>query len=86
VGALEEYLNDPNFEQNRIEYKSNKDAADKNLKNGRSVLKRGENCKHLSLNHLKAECLYNAGHVSFIHPGSDSDSSPGLYFEGDAKS
>jgi len=27
VGALEEYLNDPNFEQNRIEYKANKDAA-----------------------------------------------------------
>ena len=43
-------MNDPNFEQNRIEYKSNKDAADKNLKNGRSVLKRGDNCKYFSLN------------------------------------
>ncbi|KZT07476.1 ANTH-domain-containing protein [Laetiporus sulphureus 93-53] len=29
AGALEEYLNDPNFEQNRIEYKANKEAADK---------------------------------------------------------
>jgi hypothetical protein len=43
VGSLEEYLNDPNFEQNRIEYKANKDAADRNLKNGRSVLKKAEN-------------------------------------------
>lgn len=41
-------MNDPNFEQNRIEYKSNKDAADKNLKNGRSVLKKAENGKHLN--------------------------------------
>ncbi|EGN96722.1 hypothetical protein SERLA73DRAFT_75595 [Serpula lacrymans var. lacrymans S7.3] len=32
AGALEEYLNDPNFEQNRIEYKANKAAADKNGK------------------------------------------------------
>lgn len=43
VGALEEYLNDPNFEQNRIEYKANKDAADRSLKNGRTVLKKAEN-------------------------------------------
>ena len=28
VGALEEYLRDPNFEQNRLEYKANKAAAD----------------------------------------------------------
>ncbi|KAF8259307.1 ANTH domain-containing protein [Lactarius quietus] len=42
VGALEEYLNDPNFEQNRIEYKSNKDAADKSLRNGRSNPKKAE--------------------------------------------
>ena len=34
AGALEEYLNDPNFEQNRIEYKTNKEAADKNARNG----------------------------------------------------
>ncbi|THH14758.1 hypothetical protein EW146_g5615 [Bondarzewia mesenterica] len=37
VGALEEYLNDPNFEQNRIEYKTNKDAAERNLKNGKAA-------------------------------------------------
>ena len=31
---MEEYLNDPNFEQNRIEYKTNKEIADRNAKNG----------------------------------------------------
>ncbi|KAL4066001.1 ANTH domain-containing protein [Scleroderma citrinum] len=30
VSSLEEYLNDPNFEQNRIEYKATKAAADTN--------------------------------------------------------
>ncbi|TFY51426.1 hypothetical protein EVG20_g11006, partial [Dentipellis fragilis] len=35
VGALEEYLNDPNFEQNRIEYKTNKDAAERSVKSGK---------------------------------------------------
>ncbi|EKM50164.1 uncharacterized protein PHACADRAFT_105881 [Phanerochaete carnosa HHB-10118-sp] len=34
AGALEEYLNDPNFEQNRIEYKSNKEIADRDARNG----------------------------------------------------
>ncbi|GJE90285.1 ANTH-domain-containing protein [Phanerochaete sordida] len=34
AGALEEYLNDPNFEQNRIEYKTNKEIADRNARNG----------------------------------------------------
>ncbi|TFY80362.1 hypothetical protein EWM64_g3651 [Hericium alpestre] len=34
VGALEEYLNDPNFEQNRIEYKTNKDAAERSERAG----------------------------------------------------
>ncbi|KDQ51032.1 hypothetical protein JAAARDRAFT_41495 [Jaapia argillacea MUCL 33604] len=34
AGALEEYLTDPNFEQNRIEYKTQKDAAEKNTKAG----------------------------------------------------
>ncbi|PSR80211.1 hypothetical protein PHLCEN_2v6793 [Hermanssonia centrifuga] len=34
AGSLEEYLNDPNFEQNRIEYKTNKEAADRNVRNG----------------------------------------------------
>ncbi|EJD43849.1 ANTH-domain-containing protein [Auricularia subglabra TFB-10046 SS5] len=36
AGALEEYLNDTNFEQNRIEYKTNKALADENLKSGKS--------------------------------------------------
>ena len=27
VNSLQEYLNDPHFEQNRIEYKANKEAA-----------------------------------------------------------
>lgn len=34
VGSLEEYLRDPHFEQNRIEYKANKAAADQNARNG----------------------------------------------------
>ncbi|OBZ66701.1 ENTH domain-containing protein C19F8.03c [Grifola frondosa] len=34
AGSLEEYLKDPNFEQNRIEYKTNKELADKNAKSG----------------------------------------------------
>ncbi|KAG6864849.1 hypothetical protein C0991_006790 [Blastosporella zonata] len=32
AGALQEYLEDPGFEQNRIEYKASKDSADKGLK------------------------------------------------------
>jgi hypothetical protein len=47
VGSLEEYLNDPNFEQNRIEYKAAKTAADRNLKNGRTVAKKVEKRKHI---------------------------------------
>lgn len=34
VDSLQEYLNDPHFEQNRIEYKANKEAAGKPTKNG----------------------------------------------------
>ncbi|KAF9269064.1 ANTH-domain-containing protein [Marasmius fiardii PR-910] len=34
AGALEEYLNDPNFEQNRIEYKTNKEASERAARNG----------------------------------------------------
>ena len=54
VGALEEYLNDPNFEQNRIEYKTNKEAADKNTKNGKTAPTSAAKCmpEHLmSLSH-----------------------------------
>lgn len=34
VGSLEEYLNDPHFEQNRIEYKANKEVSQKPVRNG----------------------------------------------------
>ncbi|KIY43090.1 ANTH-domain-containing protein [Fistulina hepatica ATCC 64428] len=34
AGALQEYLDDPNFEQNRIEYKTNRDAAESQPRNG----------------------------------------------------
>ncbi|KII87482.1 hypothetical protein PLICRDRAFT_43127 [Plicaturopsis crispa FD-325 SS-3] len=34
AGALQEYLNDPNFEQNRIEYKANKAAVEKSERSG----------------------------------------------------
>jgi hypothetical protein len=50
-------LNDPNFEQNRIEYKANKDAADKNRKSGRTVLKREGKCEHPDLCSLKVVVL-----------------------------
>ena len=31
ASALQEYLDDPNFEQNRIEYRANKEAVDKGI-------------------------------------------------------
>ncbi|EJD07686.1 ANTH-domain-containing protein [Fomitiporia mediterranea MF3/22] len=37
VSALEEYLNDPNFEQNRIEYKTTRSLADKNAREGNTA-------------------------------------------------
>ncbi|KAG8916103.1 hypothetical protein FRC02_004227, partial [Tulasnella sp. 418] len=37
AGALEEYLNDPNFEHNRIEYKTNKEIAARNKKQGMNL-------------------------------------------------
>jgi hypothetical protein len=72
VGALEEYLNDSNFEQNRIEYKANKDAADRSVKNGRTVLKKPENGKHPNLGHLITKCSYATVRISVIYPGADS--------------
>lgn len=36
VGALEEYLKDPNFEQNRIEYRASRLAADQSNGEARS--------------------------------------------------
>jgi len=72
VGPLEEYLNDPKFEQNRIEYKEIKDGADKTLKNGGSVLKNAENGKHLNSGHLMAKYSYVTARISTIYPGGDS--------------
>ncbi len=42
AGALEEYLDDPNFEQNRIEYKNAKTASERNGKNTASKTKPSE--------------------------------------------
>ncbi|KAJ4473659.1 ANTH domain-containing protein [Lentinula aciculospora] len=42
AGALEEYLNDPNFEQNRIEYKTNKASTQRGLSNGATSSKSGK--------------------------------------------
>ncbi|KAH7885870.1 ANTH domain-containing protein [Phlebopus sp. FC_14] len=38
ASSLQEYLNDPNFEQNRIEYKTNKEATDRNARGLNGVL------------------------------------------------
>jgi hypothetical protein len=39
AGALEEYIEDPSFEQNRIEYRTNKEAADRGSKKSTSTSK-----------------------------------------------
>ena len=49
AGSLEEYLNDPNFEQNRIEYKTNKESAERNAKEARTSGRRkhdGKKCEY----------------------------------------
>lgn len=46
AGALQEYLEDPNFEQNRIEYKTNKNALERAVQpstNGKKSVP-GEGC------------------------------------------
>ncbi|KAG8939684.1 hypothetical protein FRC03_006127, partial [Tulasnella sp. 419] len=48
AGALEEYLNDPNFEQNRIEYKTNKEIAARSEKQGKGILNKPEQAKSSS--------------------------------------
>ncbi len=75
-------MNDPNFEQNRIEYKANKDAADKNLKNGRSVLKKAVNSKHLESTNGKMFIRFHPHSV--IYPGAET--SREFCSKGDAKS
>ncbi|KAJ3877063.1 ANTH domain-containing protein [Lentinula edodes] len=42
AGALDEYLSDPNFEQNRIEYKTNKEAAQRGRGTGSTSSKPGK--------------------------------------------
>lgn len=42
---------------------------------GRSVLKKGENCKPLNSSSSMAKCLYGVAHISIIYPSGDS--SPG---------
>jgi hypothetical protein len=50
AGALQEYLDDPNFEQNRIEYKTNKEAAERNAKkNGTVSSKASAACECLNV-------------------------------------
>jgi len=36
AGALQEYLEDPNFEQNRIEYKTTKTASERVVKQSKN--------------------------------------------------
>lgn len=40
AGALQEYLDDPNFEQNRLEYRANGRSADKAAKTNGAETKR----------------------------------------------
>jgi len=71
AGALEEYLNDPNFEQNRIEYKANKDSADKSLKNGRTASKKVEQRKHFRSDHPTIKHSHGSTCISITYPGND---------------
>jgi hypothetical protein len=68
---LEEYLNDPNFEQNRIEYRSTKAAADRNLKNGRTVAKPVEKRKYINSDHPKVMRSHDVVYISVIYPCGD---------------
>jgi hypothetical protein len=59
VNSLEEYLNDPHFEQNRIEYKANKKVAEKAAKNGgksRGVTKKLDEPGEFILAQYRAVC------------------------------
>lgn len=42
AGSVEEYLCDPNFDQNRMEYKANKEEADRDWHKGKRSAKRTE--------------------------------------------
>jgi guanyl-specific ribonuclease Sa len=88
VGALEEYLNDPNFEQNRIEYKANRDAADKSLKNGRSVAKKADQGEPFDPSHQYDHPRSTAyASTSTIHLNGTGNRSPRrIVCEGDPES
>ncbi|KAG9050413.1 hypothetical protein FS837_005486 [Tulasnella sp. UAMH 9824] len=55
--ALEEYLNDPNFEQNRIEYKASKEfeSADRKLKEERTSGRKRQDSKRFADSNVEAE-------------------------------
>ncbi|KAG8926056.1 hypothetical protein FRC00_003318 [Tulasnella sp. 408] len=55
AGSLEEYLNDPSFEQNRIEYKTNKESADRKLKEERTSGRRRHDPKKVADASIEAE-------------------------------
>ncbi|KAF8909303.1 ANTH domain-containing protein [Gymnopilus junonius] len=61
ASALQEYLEDPNFEQNRIEYKTSKDAAERGTKTNKNGKKAGSS----------AEGSTSAPKVSFASSSKD---------------
>lgn len=67
MGALEEYLNDPNFEQNRIEYKANKDSADKGIKNGRANPKKVEKGEFQQVVETKFSFISTRSRIIYIN-------------------
>ncbi|KDR80609.1 hypothetical protein GALMADRAFT_60535 [Galerina marginata CBS 339.88] len=71
AGALEEYLNDPNFEQNRIEYKSSKAASERVTKpNG----KQATSCKSTTAN--QDASAKSPTKVSFASTSSSKEAAP----------
>jgi hypothetical protein len=75
AGALQEYLDDPNFEQNRIEYKTAKMASERNGKNPASKTKPSENEGKLFY------FIFSFAEQPFIVP-STTKTSPSKYFNG----
>ncbi|KIL69386.1 hypothetical protein M378DRAFT_69482 [Amanita muscaria Koide BX008] len=55
AGALQEYLDDPNFEQNRQEYKVAKTAAERNAKNPMPTKTDENQCKSFSMFHTPSQ-------------------------------
>ncbi|KAH6916038.1 ENTH domain-containing protein [Coprinopsis sp. MPI-PUGE-AT-0042] len=69
AGALQEYLDDPNFEDNRLEYKSNKKASDKASK--RPAGKEGKQTASITFSDTSA-----TSNVSKDGSSSSSNSAP----------